>query len=162
MKAKKEYLAYCGFYCGDCLGRTGVIADAARDFTAVLDTYQFGRTVEGVLPQIREDYEKLRETLSFMCGLKCPKVCRERGDAEAPCVVRQCCIEKGFYACHECETFETCETLGSLFGGLHAASCIKNLKGVREMGLDAWIKNGKRHHYWDDPAEGGAATPPSP
>lgn len=56
-------LAYCGIYCGDCLGYTGVIADAAKDFLA--------------------------------------------------------------------------------------HSCVKNLRAIKKMGLDAWIRRGKRHCYWD-------------
>ena len=39
MKARKDLLAYCGFYCGDCLGYTGVIADAADNLTQVLEKY---------------------------------------------------------------------------------------------------------------------------
>jgi hypothetical protein len=44
MRGKAELVAYCGIYCGDCLGYTGVIADAAETFAAVLDRYQFERT----------------------------------------------------------------------------------------------------------------------
>lgn len=61
MKARKELLAYCGFYCGDCLGCTGVIAEAATTF---------------------------------------------------------------------------------------AGSCVKNLKAIRDMGLEAWLAAGPRHCYW--------------
>jgi len=49
MKDKKELLAYCGFHCGDCLGYTGVIAEAAKDFKIVLDKYKFERTAKCVL-----------------------------------------------------------------------------------------------------------------
>lgn len=37
MKERKELLAYCGVYCGDCLGYTGMIADAAKNFMMVLE-----------------------------------------------------------------------------------------------------------------------------
>jgi len=32
MKERKDLLAYCGFYCGDCLGYSGVIARALFSF----------------------------------------------------------------------------------------------------------------------------------
>ena len=149
-EAKKEWLAYCGIYCGDCLGQTGVIADAATTFVGVLEKVQFHRTVASVFPDKLEDYKKLRETLGFMTGLRCPKVCRERKDADVSCEVRKCCTDKGFYACYECDDFETCDTLRSQFDGLHALSCVKNLKAIKEMGLEAWIKKGKHHRYWDE------------
>ena len=44
MKARKDLLAYCGLYCGDCLGYTGVIADAAKNLMMVLKKYKFDRT----------------------------------------------------------------------------------------------------------------------
>lgn len=37
MKERKDLLAYCGFYCGDCLGYTSVIADAVHE---ELESYQ--------------------------------------------------------------------------------------------------------------------------
>ncbi|MBE9593852.1 MAG: hypothetical protein IMF19_10290, partial [Proteobacteria bacterium] len=78
MKERKELLAYCGVYCGDCLGYTGVIADAARNFMVVLEEYKFDRTAKCVLSEELKDYDKFYEMLGFMTGLKCPMVCRER------------------------------------------------------------------------------------
>ena len=47
---KRSFLAYCGIYCEDCLGLSGVIADAARDFLNVLDKYEFEKTALNVFP----------------------------------------------------------------------------------------------------------------
>ena len=127
-------LAYCGLYCGDCLGYTGVIADAAGEFKAVLDRYRFDMTAKGVFSEELRNYDAFREALGFMAGLRCPRICRERG----------------LYACHECGGFETCEKLRSALGGLHADSCLKNLRAIREMGLEDWVTKGERHHYWDE------------
>ena len=154
MKASKELLAYCGFYCGDCFGYTGVIADAAETFKEVLDRHQFRRTAESVFSGQLRDYGKFCEMLEFMTGLRCPGICR-RAESEGPssCSVRKCCREKGFFACYECDGFETCDKLLSLHKGLHTDSCLKNMKDIREMGLEAWLVGGKRHCYWLE--EGG-------
>jgi len=70
-------LAYCGFYCGDCLGYTGVIADAAEDLLKVLEEYRFHRTAECVFPVKLRDYDEFCEMLAFMAGLRCSGTCRE-------------------------------------------------------------------------------------
>jgi hypothetical protein len=151
MKNRKELLAYCGFYCGDCLGHTGVIADATNDFKKVLDKYQFGRTAKSIFPDQLKDYDRFYEIVGFMTGLKCPTSCREWEDSNVACEVRNCCIDNGFYACYECDDFETCEKLKSLMDGLHYDASLKNLKAIREMGLKEWLAKGERHHYWDNP-----------
>ncbi|MBU7045310.1 MAG: hypothetical protein HXS54_02650 [Theionarchaea archaeon] len=56
MKEKKDLLAYCGLYCGDCLGYTGVIADAAETFINVLKTYKFDQTVTHIFPENKGFY----------------------------------------------------------------------------------------------------------
>ncbi len=149
MNDKKEQLAYCGFYCGDCLGFTGVIADAAKDFKITLDKFQFDQTAKCVFPDQLHNYDRFYEMIKFMTGLKCPMICRQRQDPDVTCEVRKCCIDKGFYACYECNDFETCDKLKSLMDGLHYESSSKNLKSIREMGLEGWLAKGKRHHYWD-------------
>jgi len=150
MEDKEELLAFCGFYCGDCLGYTRVIAKAARTFMNVLEEYKFDRTAKSVFPEKLKGYDRFSEMLEFMTGLKCDKTCREREDNEVSCEVRKCCRSKGLYACYECDDFETCEKLKSLHGELHYVSSLKNLKAIKKVGLKAWITSGKRHCYWDE------------
>ncbi len=147
---EKALLAYCGIYCGDCLGSTGVIADAAKDFMMVLENYKFDRTAKCVFTKELKDYDRFSKMLKFMSGLKCSQPCRQREDSAVSCPIRECCKERGFYACYECSDFEICEKLHSFMKGLHAEACVKNLKEIKEIGLDAWIRKGKRHHYWDE------------
>ena len=154
MSEHKDLLTYCGFYCGDCLGYTGVIADGAARFEAVLEKYKFDRTAECVFPQELADFDRFREMLGFMTGLRCPGVCRGGGQTSG-CEVRRCCIENGFYACYECDGLETCEPLKSLHEGLHYAASMKNLRAIREMGVDAWLAQGERHCYWHEEDDQG-------
>jgi len=151
MNDRKNLLAYCGFYCGDCLGYTGVIAAAATDFKLVLEKYQFKQTAQSIFPEQLKDYDHFFEILGFITGLKCPMTCRERPNSSVACPVRQCCIEHGFVTCADCNDFEECEQLKSLMEGLHYEASLKNLKAIKTMGLENWLNAGKRHHYWDVP-----------
>jgi len=155
MKADVNLLACCGFYCGDCLRYTGVIADPAHNLIRVLEKYSFGRTAECVFPRELSGYGDLCEMLGFMATLRCPGICRtpELGDRPSPCEVRDCCREKGFYACYQCDEFETCEVLLRLHEGLHAEACAVNMRAIREMGLTAWLDHGERHCYWTEAGE---------
>lgn len=150
MRERKDLLAYCGFYCGSCLGYTGVIADSAANFKEVLETYKFDRTAKSVFPEELKDYDKFCEILEFMTGLKCGKICRERKDSETICEIRKCCTDRNFFACFECTDFETCEKLRSTHGGLHYDSSLKNLRAIKEMGLKNWLIRGKRYCYWNE------------
>lgn len=152
-----DLLGYSGFYCRDCLGYTGVIADAAEAFMGLLGKYKFGRTAACVFPEQLGDYDRLVEMLAFMAGLRCAGICRreDQGYAVSGCEIKTCCRAKGFYACYECDEFEACEKLALVHKGLHTDSCLKNLRAIRESGLDIWLAQGKRHHYWDE-AEGSA------
>jgi hypothetical protein len=152
MKERKELLAYCGFYCGDCLGYTGVIADAAQSMSDVLGKYQFERTAECVFPRQLRDYDKFREVLAFMGDLRCAGVCREPEPDGGPscCPVKNCCRDRGFFACYECDDLEACDLHQAVHKGLHADSCVMNMKAIREMGLEAWLERGRRYHYWDE------------
>ena len=136
---KKELLAYCGFYCGDCTGYTGVIADAASGFKNLLEKWKFDDTIKCVFPEKLKDYPRFLEMLEFMTDLKCGKICRDRMDSDTTCRVRRCCREKGFFACYECDDFEICEKLKSLFEGLHYEVSLKNLRAIREIGLETWL-----------------------
>jgi len=149
-KIRKESLAYCGFYCGDCLGHTGVIADAAEDFKAVLEKYKFEKSAKCILTDQLKDYDKIFDRIVFMASLRCPMVCRERKDDNVACEVRKCCRSKGFFACYECSDFEVCEKLKSIMEGLHYEAMLKNLKEIKAMGLEEWINKGQPHHYWDE------------
>jgi hypothetical protein len=147
--AEKIDLGYCGLYCGDCLGRTGVIADAAREFFDVLDEYEFEKTATSVFPVKLSGYDDLIDMLMFMENLRCNRFCREFDGGESQCIVRECCVESGYFACNSCEGFEDCEKLQSVLGRLHLEACLKNLRAINEMGLEKWLAEGKKHHYWD-------------
>lgn len=149
MNDKKELLAYCGLYCGDCAGYSGEIADAAQKLKDVTARYKFSQTAKHLFPDKLKEYDKLEEMVHFMTELRCPRVCREIRESDVKCKISKCCREKGFFACHECADFEKCAELKTL-SGLHGEAHIKNLRAIREMGIDEWMNKGKRLWFADD------------
>lgn len=145
----RRLLGYCGMYCGDCLGHTGVIANAAEEFLKVLDKHEFERTVEGVFSEQLAGYDTFIDVVEFMDGLRCKTMCREVDGGESTCVVRQCTVDNGFIACNECRDLEGCEKLANHLGDLHIESSRKNLRGINRMGLDVWLEKGRKHSYWN-------------
>ncbi|MFX1390022.1 MAG: DUF3795 domain-containing protein [Promethearchaeota archaeon] len=147
MKDSKNLLAYCGLYCGDCAGYSGEIADAAIKLNNKLIQHKFEKTAKNLFAEKLKEYDKFHDMLKFISELKCEKICREREDDEHSCKVRKCCRNKGYFACYECEIYETCEILRiTNKQELYGDSYLKNFQAIKEMGLENWIKTGK--HYW--------------
>jgi hypothetical protein len=149
MKKQKEMLAYCGLYCGDCGGYSGEIAESAKNLDRVLKKYKFERTSQSLFSNELKEYDKFSTMLQFMTSMKCPTICRKRKDGETTCEIRKCCRKKGFYTCSECDSFESCEKLKTM-ENLHRDSCIKNLKNIREKGIETWLKTCKRYWFGSD------------
>jgi hypothetical protein len=82
---ERKLLAHCGGYCGDCLGYTGVIANAAEEFKTILQKHEFEKTAQCVFPQELKEYNKFLGMLEFMTNLRCPGDCRERKDTKTSC-----------------------------------------------------------------------------
>ena len=143
MNEKKELLAYCGLYCGDCAGYSGGIANAAIILKDSLKKYKFSKTAEALFPEKFKDYNKFSDVLEFITELKCDVICRKKQVLEGGCTIRLCAIEKRYFGCYECNDFENCEKLTKL-ENLHGDSCIKNMKLINEIGLDAWINSDNR------------------
>jgi hypothetical protein len=146
---EKDLLAYCGLFCGDCAGYSGDIAESATDLVRVLEAYQFERTSKALFAEQIGDYGAFRETLTFLAGLRCPTICRRRPTDETGCRIKACAAARGFYACFECDEFETCGKLADL-KELHGDAGVRNLRAIRDMGLEAWLAAGQRLWFGSD------------
>jgi len=64
MKERKDLLAYCGLYCGDCAGYSGETGNTAKNLMKVLEKYKFDRTAKCLFS------EKLGDNDKF-CSITC-------------------------------------------------------------------------------------------
>lgn len=142
-------ITYCGLYCGDCAGRTGEIASAARALLDVMERYEFRRTALGMFPDRFSDYDALVSSLEFMSRATCDSPCRDR---EPACAIAECCVGRGHDGCYECDEFRGCEKLHA-FVAVCGHACFENLERIREMGPEAWVSSGRR--LWFSKEAGG-------
>jgi len=147
MRKRKELLAYCGSYCGECPEYTGEIADAAGELMAKLEAHRYDRVASCVFPGKLGNLDEFSEMLSFISNLRCPGSCRESLGGVVGCPVKECCIERGFFACYECEELDSCQELRSLNQGMHVENSLRNLRDIRAVGLDDWIYSKKSPVY---------------
>ncbi len=147
MSDKERLLAYCGLYCGDCGGVTCEIADAAQNLVEVTQRNKFRLTAKTMFTAQLGDYRELAEKLKFMSQLRCATTCRDR--EEGACDIAKCCLEKGFFACHECDDLDTCDKF-QIHRDLHGDSREVNLRAIKVRGVKDWIENGRRCWFKGD------------
>ncbi len=148
MAKKQDLIAYCGLYCGDCVGYTQTVPDLARDLRKELRHYRFDK-MANMLAQVPffkkfKNYDKCYQLLGTMMKLRCKKTCRGNG-GPPECKIRNCVRKKKLDGCWQCDDFETCEKL-KILEPHHGPAHIKNLRKIRKQGPDAFIKS-KRYWY---------------
>ncbi len=147
MAAKKDLIAYCGLYCGDCFRYKGKIADLARDLRKELRAAKFAGTAEAMaaIPffDVFKDYDTCYEVLGAMVKLRCNKACRDGGGPPF-CEMRKCCQKNGIEGCWQCGEFEVCGKLDFL-KPIHGDAHIRNLRILQKKGTEAFFAGTK---YW--------------
>ncbi len=148
MAEKKDLIAYCGLYCGDCFGYQGKIADLSRDLRKELRSHRFDKTAESLseVPFFAtfKNYPQCYEVLGALVKLRCKNTCRGGGGPPF-CKMRICCRKKGIDGCWQCDEFETCDKLDFLNTN-HGDAHLKNLRKLKKAGVDSFLE-GKKLWY---------------
>jgi len=143
---QEKLIGYCGLYCGDCSGYKGTIAHLARDLHRELEQERFADLAKSLakIPFFKalKDFPRCCAVLQTLPKLRCQKACRGNGGPPF-CQIRECCREKGFDGCWQCDGSRTCSKLDFLQAG-HGDAHRKNLRKIRRSGPAAFIA-GKRH-----------------
>lgn len=145
-KDSQKLIAYCGLYCGDCLGYKQTVADLARDLRKALRQAHFGELAEVIaqVPAFKTfvNYPQCYEVLGALMKLRCTKTCRGNGGPPS-CEIRTCARKRKLDGCWQCDTLETCTTLDMLRPH-HGDAHVRNLRKIQRDGAAAFIE-GKRH-----------------
>ena len=138
MVRKKELVAYCGLYCGDCVKHKGEISKLAQELKELLSQEKFEK-IANMIPEL-ENYKEFSKVLDTISNIECPIGCRA-GGGNAECEVKVCCQNKGYFTCAECDEFMYCTELA----GIPVIQCgvisyAKELERLREVGMDKWLE----------------------
>lgn len=138
MVKKKEMVAYCGLYCGDCVKHKGNVSKLAKALQSELSVEKFDK-IARTIPEIK-NYKEFEEVLKIISEVECEIGCRA-GGGTPDCEVRICCQNKGYFTCAECEEFMYCTELA----GIPVIQCgvisyVKELEHLRELGVEKWLE----------------------
>lgn len=151
MKQNETYLtAYCGIYCADCIRYKCKASDLANELLNEINKLHFNEyaKVKRTHRKEFENFDSLISSLRAISEIKCEIPCRLGGDGcEGGCEIIKCIKDKSFEGCWECNSFEKCEKLDFL-KPFHGEAPVKNLRKIRELGIDNWAKHREKCYPW--------------
>jgi hypothetical protein len=139
-----QRISYCGLDCGSCYLKNGNIADHATALFLELHDIQFNKWGPPLANMNAKELASFRhagqcmEVLKAWDCMRCEKFCKE-GGGSAECAVRDCCLNKGYAGCFECERAESCGTLGAL-KPVNGELNIENIRAIIARGAAAFVK----------------------
>ena len=155
-KSESELTACCGLYCGDCIRYRSRAADLARELLGELEKTGFDRYAAikssparqmDTVRQFRH-YRECREVLEAIAALQCSLPCRAGGGCLSfSCKILECCRNKDYEGCWQCDGYESCGKLEPL-ASIHGDSPRRNLKLIKEMGTEAWAGHRRKPYVW--------------
>ena len=136
-------VAYCALYCGNCVLRTGNVADLCGELLEKLHEIKFEQWAKGlaaISEEVKafENYEFCYEVLEAWDAMRCENLCRE-GGGSSNCKIRICCQKKNLEGCWKCEKFEDCDTLAAL-KAVNGEVNINNIRKILSEGMDKFIE----------------------
>lgn len=147
---EKEFTAYCGLYCPDCIHFRNKHSKLAGELKEALEDadFQSYASVKSPFGSEFQEYDSFLTVLEALINYSCTESCRvSGGNSTAPCQIIKCCKEKGYEGCWECETFEACEKFESLRPRCEA-SVMHNLKEIRKNGFEGWSQHRRPIYNW--------------
>ena len=146
----KDLTAYCGLYCGDCIRYKCKASDLANELLREIDKHHFIEyaNVKRIHIKEFENFESLVALLKAISGINCETPCRLGGNGcGGKCEIIKCVKTNKFKGCWECNDFERCDKFDFL-QPFHGDATLKNLRKIKELGIDDWAKNREKCYPW--------------
>jgi len=147
---ERNFTAYCGLYCGDCIRYKSRASDVANELMKEIDKFHFTEyaNVKRTHTKEFEKFDSFISTLRAISDIKCNIPCRLGGDGcGGKCEIIKCVKDKAFEGCWECNSFKKCEKLDFL-KPFHGDSPLINLRKIKEFGMDNWVKHREKCYQW--------------
>jgi len=126
----KEYMCYCGMYCGNCMVKAQV-EPASKVLYDVMQKAGFEENAH-----MTPDGEKFWSFMKTMSEDGACKSCQD-GSGDPKCSVRVCAQARNVEVCALCEIYP-CDKLESFF---HVYPVLKDdNEFLRTKGMDAWMQ----------------------
>jgi hypothetical protein len=146
----QDLTAYCGLYCGDCIRFQCRASDLSALLLVELERSHFQEYSKVKRHHAKElqDYESMIEVLKRISAIKCEVPCRLGGEGcNGPCQITKCVKDKAIQGCWNCPEFEGCNKLDFL-KPFHGDAPLKNLRKIKEFGVDTWAKYREKCYPW--------------
>ena len=134
--SSKNLVGYCGLHCGACGIYQGRIRQAVENLRGVIQAYGFDK-ISAELAKWEPSFEHYAEFENVMDGLVkifggCPGCVGGGGDPT--CAVRECCKQKAYATCVDCNKMNECDKLKQREWAL------KRLREIRALGFQKWVE----------------------
>jgi len=137
---ESEYnlIGCCGIYCGACFAYRREISRKAKELKDLLEREKFRRIAKPF--DWIGSYRDFSRWLSWLVRLTCDGC--QTGGGNPFCSIRKCCQKKGYTSCADCPEMP-CKKLEWITRRYKKWS-LKNLKRIREIGYEEWLKEMKK------------------
>ena len=143
MNDQSSLIGYCGLYCGACAIYQQIIKKHAVQLLEVLNAYQFQEIAEEVKEWFPElaNYQEFENVLSSLINVfgNCSGCLA--GGGPPVCEIRDCCKQKGFSTCVECEQMP-CKKIEPQIQSYQGH--LDQLLKIKETGIDKWTEEMER------------------
>jgi Protein of unknown function (DUF3795) len=150
MAGQKDFTAYCGLYCRDCIPSDAPLFQMVRELIELSSKLHLDRYAElkARTNDSFSDYPVFERVLSAIVALQCPGPCRH-GGGKTDCPIRECARERHYEGCWECPERGECELLAPL-KKFHGVTINRNLDAIEEHGPDDWADKRGPHYPWSE------------
>jgi len=143
MNDQSSLVGYCGLYCGACAIYQQIIKKRAMQLLEVLNAYQFQGIAEEAKkwsPKLAyyQEFEDVLTSLMEMFG-ECPGCLK--GGGPPVCEIRNCCKQKGFSTCAECDLMP-CKKIEPQIQSYQGH--LDQLLKIKETSIDKWTEEMER------------------
>ena len=147
---EKDLTGYCGLYCGDCIRYKCRASHLADELLREISEKHFVEyaNIKKMHAKEFENFESFIDQLKAISKIRCEIPCGSGGDGcGGTCEFIECVNAKGFEGCWDCDDIESRDKFDFL-SPFHGDAPIKNLRKIKELGMDNWAKAREKCYPW--------------
>mgnify|MGYP006303762563 CR=1 FL=1 len=152
-----DLIAFCGYYCADCMLFNSRIAKLAEQLGDEIDRSGFDRyfavksaCADPLIEDVESfnDYQVFKKMLDVLVRQTCHTPCRSGGDGcGEECPIKRCVLERGLQGCWECGDYESCDKTDFVvpfWGDILR----QNIELIKTHGLETWLEYRPAGYIW--------------